>query len=660
MAAPSLASLLTPFPGRLAFAARLALTCALTVLIAETYETLEIALSAYIVFFLTKEDRVSSIIMHISGLILITLIIGLIFLLAILVIDQPVWRVTTMALISFLVLFLGSASKLRAIAPILALVVAYALDLLGLIPQGELATRALLHAWLLIGVPVFAGLIVNLGLGTPPRLLAERTFVARLRAVAAVLRGTGSTAQERLESLLHDGNAALAKYLNFARIEHTSTAKDLAALQAAAASSFRLMALTDSLAALPSPPSSPEDRDKLAATAEAMAAIFETGRYPIDIEASLPSDAAPVLADMDGTLQHFTLAPPEAKAQKPKPKQKSGFFLPDAFSNPAHVRHALKTTAAAMICYIFYLQIDWSGIHTCLITCYIVSLGSAAETARKMMLRFIGAVIGAAPGMLMLVFVMPHLESIGALMILVFLGAFVAAWVAAGGERIAYAGFQIAFAFFLSAIQGYGPGFDLTVARDRVIGIFVGNLVMYVMATQVWPVSVSQRIGETIKASLRGLRDMAKSASQPEWNTGALAARNALTTLEDEIELVAFEPSALRPREDWIAARAQVSTELETTFRLLAPLTPADGPASLADCAAQFDQLVGPASAEEDRVAASVEASPGTSAAPTGTIVTDAARTALRQQIDRLTRALNTASDIPATGTIQQASHATV
>ena len=55
-------------------------------------------------------------------------------------------------------------------------------------------------------------------------------------------------------------------------------------------------------------------------------------------------------------------------------------MLPDAFTNPAHVQYALKTTGAAMFCYVVYLLLDWPGIHTCLITCYIVSLGSTAET----------------------------------------------------------------------------------------------------------------------------------------------------------------------------------------------------------------------------------------------------------------------------------------
>ncbi len=55
-----------------------------------------------------------------------------------------------------------------------------------------------------------------------------------------------------------------------------------------------------------------------------------------------------------------------AGAEPPKPKS---LFVPDAFTNPAHVHFALKVTFAAMFCYIFYSAIDWTGIHTAFITC---------------------------------------------------------------------------------------------------------------------------------------------------------------------------------------------------------------------------------------------------------------------------------------------------
>jgi multidrug resistance protein MdtO len=82
----------------------------------------------------------------------------------------------------------------------------------------------------------------------------------------------------------------------------------------------------------------------------------------------------------------------------------------------------------------------------------------------------------------------------------------VSAWIAVGSPRVAYAGFQIAFAFFLCVIQGSGPSFDMTIARDRAIGILPGNLVVYVLFTNIWPVSVGRPL------LLTGAKDLHFSA----------------------------------------------------------------------------------------------------------------------------------------------------
>src|SRR5438552_364299 len=130
--------LLMPFPGRLEFAVRLALICALTTLVVEIYQTPEPALTVYLVFFLDKPDRGTSLILSLAMLTLFSLIVTSVILVAIIVIDQPVWRVATIAAISLGLLFLASASKLRPIGGTVALIVAFALDQLGRVHGGEI------------------------------------------------------------------------------------------------------------------------------------------------------------------------------------------------------------------------------------------------------------------------------------------------------------------------------------------------------------------------------------------------------------------------------------------------------------------------------------------------------------------------------------------
>ncbi len=179
-----------------------------------------------------------------------------------------------------------------------------------------------------------------------------------------------------------------------------------------------------------------------------------------------------------------------------------------------------------MFCYVAYSLLDWPGIHTCLITCYIVSLGTAAETAEKLTLRVLGCLIGAATGTAAIVFLMPAVASIGALMaVFIFVAAFISGWVAAGSPRISYVGFQLAFAFFLCVVQGAAPAFDMTIARDRLIGILFGNIAVAVVFTLVWPVSIAGRIDPAIASLLR--RFSASLLQEAGRSAGHLPCRRA-------------------------------------------------------------------------------------------------------------------------------------
>ena len=219
-----------------------------------------------------------------------------------------------------------------------------------------------------------------------------------------------------------------------------------------------------------------------------------------------------------------------------------------------------------MFCYVLYSLLDWPGIHTCLITCYIVSLGTTAETVEKLTLRILGCLVGAAAGIAAIVYLIPHVTSIGALMIVVFLGALVSAWIAAGSPRISYAGFQMAFAFFLCVIQGSGPSFDLTTARDRVIGILLGNIVVYVIFANIWPVSVGKRIDSAIAALLRRLSGLLTDISKSARHSQAPEAQEILAGIERDLDLAPYEPPSIRPDDRWIGVRRRAADELGALF----------------------------------------------------------------------------------------------
>jgi uncharacterized membrane protein YccC len=222
----------------------------------------------------------------------------------------------------------------------------------------------------------------------------------------------------------------------------------------------------------------------------------------------------------------FLPDPPKAAEHPPKPKGSEpdgrGLFVPDAFTNPAHVHFALKVTFAAMFCYIVYMAIDWSGIHTALITCTFIALETTGATLHKGILRIGGCVIGGALALFTIVSLMPHMVTIASLVVVVACASAIAGWVATGSEMISYAGLQIAFAFFYSVFQGYAPDTDLDNVRNRVVGILFGLIVTGVVFRYVWPERTIDRLRDALR---QALRDLARLLEIPRPETSIETAK---------------------------------------------------------------------------------------------------------------------------------------
>jgi multidrug resistance protein MdtO len=184
-------------------------------------------------------------------------------------------------------------------------------------------------------------------------------------------------------------------------------------------------------------------------------------------------------------------------------------------SNPEYGRFALKVTLAVMICYFVMNMADWPGIHTCVITAFLVALGTVGETLHKAALRFSGCLIGAGLGLGAILLLMPEMTDLGDLLLLLAPVTLLAAWVGYGSERISYAGLQIGLAFYLVVLQGYGPTTDMKTARDRTIGILFGNIVIFVVFTTVWPV----RVADVVRSNLA--RALEQLAALVDWAASA-------------------------------------------------------------------------------------------------------------------------------------------
>jgi multidrug resistance protein MdtO len=279
--------LFAPNPERVELATRLALVCALTTLVTEIYQTPGPALTAYVAFFLNRPERAMTLIVSVAFTLIMTLLLGLTLIVVNLVADDPMWRVISIAVISFGFLFLASASRLRPIAGTLALIVGYVLDLLGTIQTGELATRAVLYAWLFVGIPAGVSFVVNLVMAPSPRRTAEQAIAERLKLCAAVLRDAGSPAKRELAEKVRDGIAPILGQLRLAGIEKSARVRQLDALQQTALSCFALMSAVDALASSPSAELPVAVRIKLADTLERMVHAVQRGRHPVDVKLEL-------------------------------------------------------------------------------------------------------------------------------------------------------------------------------------------------------------------------------------------------------------------------------------------------------------------------------------------------------------------------------------
>lgn len=232
------------------------------------------------------------------------------------------------------------------------------------------------------------------------------------------------------------------------------------------------------------------------------------------------------------------------------------YLKPDAFRNPAYTRAAMRIALSVTICYAITRATSWPGIQTCVVTCFLVSLETVGDTVHKMLLRIIGALIGAAFGIGTILLLMPYMTNLTDLLLAVIPVTLLAGWIKSGSERISYAGVQIALAYFMTVLQGYGPTLDMETGRDRVVGILIGNIVVYLVAVVFWPVSVTAVARRQLANATRilgalvtyrrnepdALVETAQEIEREKFGKAIAAVRNAIVNAP--LEIFGFTPSS--------------------------------------------------------------------------------------------------------------------
>jgi len=245
------------------------------------------------------------------------------------------------------------------------------------------------------------------------------------------------------------------------------------------------------------------------------------GRTPPPIpfnESASSSDSALLLERMESTVSlidemliaHQSLSAYEL--QQSRREQASRLLVPDAFSNPEHLRFALKGCLAASLCYLTYNLIDWPGISTAIITCFLTALTTTGASRQKQTLLLAGAAAGGLLGVASQLFVLPYIDSIAGFTAWFIVVTIAAAWFVTCTPRLSYFGLQVAFAYNFVNLQEFAIQTSLTPARDRVAGILLGLFMMWLVFDRLWgaPAAVSMKTG-----FISTLRLLAQFAREP-------------------------------------------------------------------------------------------------------------------------------------------------
>ena len=555
----TLLNMLEPSPGRLRRTLLVLPPMFVALAIFETFRVPEPALGVIIVLFAAREDTAStatSSLVFAAGLTVGSLI-AIMMLAASL--SQPALRIPLMAALTFATMFMSRASPLGmplfivGFFAVLVMTLADSMQSLALAPTGvsnaegtsapALASlppeEVLLHDALWLGavaaIAALSLMVANRIAGRDPALLLRAALARRLDAAAAFCRGEAGAAAA-LVAVGREGTAPLLKLATLAEKTHHLRARHEADERLVRALN-RLVLL---LIAWDEAGEDAESRAAIAPLAPVCAALARRIREGAagqalfepptegsgDAEEALPGALPALAAELRTTLEAARRADRDrlaARASRHHPAQAaSAFFLPDAFA-PDNTRFALKVTLAVMIAYAIEHGFDWPGISTCVVTCFFVALGTVGESLHKMTLRLSGCVVGAILGLGSIVWLMPSMVAFSQIAVLVLAVGGLSAWIANGSPRIGYAGLQLMLAFALTTLQGYGPTLDMQTARDRVVGIIVGNVLTTLCLVLIWPVRVGDAVRRDMAAALATLGAMMAL----ELENGAPAERRA-------------------------------------------------------------------------------------------------------------------------------------
>lgn len=535
---PFLTRELRDTPGRANYTLRLTISCAVLIVLFMTLHIPFLAVALIVVFYVSQPNVLMIKLVSVVFVITVSIALGGVLLIIKWTYDYPLIRLVTSVFLFFCAVYLMRVlGKLGMAFFVVALVLIYAQTFPSMTSQSEILVRLLLWLWVAINTAILVTLLVNACFQQAfPGYQFKARLVVLLRQTAQILgQPEDRKTQPTFKDIAGQFSQLQSLYQQAARAtpEIAASPQLWQSLMAAALRCYHLTAL------LQPDDDHPDARQQIAreliALADNLPAAASMGFQPHLVphdgaNSAILQEIAQILAQL---ARGETIPLPQGEVEK------APLLLPDAWSNPAYLHFALKTLLATLLCYVFYTAADWQGVHTIMLSCVIVAQPGLGATMQKTGLRIGGALLATLIALLLIVFVQPWTDSLSGLLAMTLPVFALSAWIAAGSERIAYAGIQIGFTFSLAFLSWFGPLSNLTELRDRVIGILLGVLVSSIIHLYLWPDSEAPQL-KTRLAKL--YRQLAQTLSARDDEVKLVPLFAALTGSETLINRVAAEP----------------------------------------------------------------------------------------------------------------------
>jgi multidrug resistance protein MdtO len=233
-------------------------------------------------------------------------------------------------------------------------------------------------------------------------------------------------------------------------------------------------------------------------------------------------------------------------------------LVPDAFQNPEYLRFAFAGCLAASTCYVLYNALDWPGINTSVLTCIVTALSTIGSSLQAQFLRIAGFVVGGLVlGISAQILILPGIDSVFGFALFFAMASAIAAWFATSSPRLSFFGVQIALAFYFVNLTDFQIETDLTIARDKVIGVLLGILAMGFLFNRFGTKSDAEQLPKLLVRNVRMLaqlgvcpvvRDRALAVSQVSLLRRQI--NDNFAGLESQTETARFEAEFRQRREE--------------------------------------------------------------------------------------------------------------